>query len=89
MRTYIEKYLARAEEREELLARFGAAYARLARFLFDELDRGGMAAFIAEQSREDLESGASYVTGVARGYYLVYWGWVLPENRLSPGVAWN
>ena len=36
-----------------------------------------MAAFIAFQSREDLERGVSYVTGVARGYYLLYWGWVL------------
>ena len=30
IRPYIEKYLARAEEREPLLARFGAAYAGLA-----------------------------------------------------------
>ncbi len=80
MRPYIEKYLARAEEREELLARFGAAYARLARFLYDELNRGGMAAFIAEQSREDLERGASYVTGVARGHYLLHRGWVLQRT---------
>lgn len=77
MRPYIEKYLARAEEREALLARFGAAYARLARFLRNVLDRGGMAAFIAEQSREDLERGASYVTGIVQGYYLLHWGWVL------------
>ncbi len=80
MRTYIESYLARAEEREELLTRFGAAYTRLARFLNDELDRGGMAAFIAAQSREDLERGATYVTGVARGYYLLDWGWVLQRT---------
>lgn len=77
MRPYIEVYLARAEEREELLAHFGAAYARLARFLRDELDRRGTAAFIAEQCREDLERGVSYVMGVDRGYYLLNWGWVL------------
>jgi len=80
MRPYIEYYLARAEEREELLTRFGAAYARLARFLRAELDQGSMAAFIAEQSREDLERGVSYVTGTAQGYYLLNWGWVLQKT---------
>src|SRR5579859_3039734 len=80
MRAYIEHYLARAEEREELLARFGAAYARLMRFLYNELDRGGAAAFIVEQSREDLERGASYVTGIEQGYYLLRWGWALQRT---------
>src|SRR5260221_7347417 len=80
VRPYIEKYLARAEEREELLTRFGAAYGRLARFLRNELDRGGMAAFIAEQSREELERGASYIMGVEQGYYLLRWGWVLQRT---------
>jgi tetratricopeptide (TPR) repeat protein len=77
IRPYIEKYLAQVDEREKLLERFGEAYAQLVRFLYRELDRGGMAAFIAFQAREDLERGASCVTGVARGYYLLYWGWVL------------
>jgi len=77
IRPYIEKYLARVEEREPLLARFGAAYAGLVRYLYNELDRGGVAAFIAFQAREDIERGASYVTGVVRGYYLLRWGWVL------------
>ena len=47
------------------------------RYLYRELDRGGVAAFIALQAREDLERGISCVTGVAQGYYLLYWGWVL------------
>ncbi len=83
IRPYLEQYLARAEEREPLLARFGAAYARLADYLYDELDRGGVATFIALQAREDLERGISCVTGVALGYYLLYWdgfcnGWLIP-----------
>jgi tetratricopeptide (TPR) repeat protein len=77
IRPYIEHYMAQSEEREHLLARFGATYAVLARKLYDELDHGGMAALIAFQSREDLERGESYVTGVAQGYYLFYWGWIL------------
>ena len=77
IRPYIEQYLARADEREPLLARFGAAYAGLVRYLYRELNRGGVAAFIALQAREDLERGVSYVTGVAQGYYLLHWGWVL------------
>ena len=80
MRPYIEKYLVRVEEREELLARFGVVYARLAHFLYDELNRGGVAAFIAERSREDLDRGISYVRGVEQGYYLSHWGWVLHKT---------
>jgi tetratricopeptide (TPR) repeat protein len=83
MRPYIEKYLARPEEREELKGRFGSAYARLVRFLCDELDRGGIAAFIAEQCSEDLERGASHVTGIERGYYQLNWGWVLQRTGYS------
>jgi hypothetical protein len=64
IRPYIEKYLVQTEEREPMLARFGAAYAQLVRYLHDELDRGGVAAFIALQAREDLERGISCVTGV-------------------------
>jgi hypothetical protein len=79
IRPYIEQYLARADEREPLLVGFGAAYAGLARYLYRELDRGGvsLAAFIALQAREDLERGISCVTGVEQGYYLLHWGWVL------------
>jgi tetratricopeptide (TPR) repeat protein len=67
IRPYIEKYLARAEERESLLAAFGAAYAQLVHNLYRELNRGGVAAFIAFQAREDIERGLSSVTGVAQG----------------------
>ena len=77
MRPYIEKYLAQDDEREKLLTRFGEQYAQLARFLYGELNRGGIAALMALQSGEDLERGLSYVTGVAQGYYLLRWGWVL------------
>ena len=77
IRPYIEQYLAQTVDREQLLARFGAAYAGLARNLHRQLDRGGVAAFIALQAREDLERGILCVTGMARGYYLLLWGWVL------------
>jgi tetratricopeptide (TPR) repeat protein len=77
MRPYIEKYLAQTEERQKLLVQFGEVYAQLVRFLYRELDRGGIAAFMALQFREDRERGASHVTGAARGYYLLHWGWIL------------
>ena len=77
IRPYIEKYLARAEDREPLLTRFGAAYDGLAQYLYRELDRIGVAALIALQAREDIDRGISYVTGVAQGYYLLHWGWIL------------
>jgi tetratricopeptide (TPR) repeat protein len=82
IRPYIEKYLTRVEEREKLLAAFGEAYANLVNNLYRELDRGrgNEAAFIAFQSREDLERGTSCVTGMVRGSYLLHWGWV--QQRL-------
>ncbi len=77
MRPYIDRYLADAGERESLLARFGSAYANFARYLYDELDRGGLAAFLATLCRVDLERGLAYVTGSDLGYYQLRWGWVL------------
>ncbi len=77
MHPYVEHYLAQKDEREDLLARFGAAYAQMVRFLYRELDRGSIAAYLAFQCREDLDRGISHVTGVEQGYYLLHWGWVL------------
>ena len=77
MRPYIERYLANAGERESLLARFGSAYASFARYLYDELDRGGLAAFLATLCRADLDRGLAYVTGSELGYYQLRWGWAL------------
>src|SRR3989440_3295060 len=77
MRPYIEQVLAQADEREILLARFGAAYAELVHFLYRELDRGSVAAATALLLREDLERGALCVTGLEQGYYLLHWGWTL------------
>jgi tetratricopeptide (TPR) repeat protein len=77
MRPYIERYLAVADERESLLARFGSAYAGFASYLYDELDRGGLAAFLAVLCRADLERGLACVTGSEPGYYQLHWGWVL------------
>jgi tetratricopeptide (TPR) repeat protein len=81
MRPYVEQYLAQQEERETLLNRFGAEYARLVRFLHEELDRGGMAASLALLLGEDLERGCGYVTGLEQGYYLLRWGWI--QQRLG------
>ncbi len=77
MRPYIEKFLQCIDQREQLLEQFGRAYTNLVRFLFDELNRGSLAAFIAFLLREDLERGAICVMGVEQGYYLVRWGWAL------------
>ena len=77
MRPYIERYLADAGEREGLLARFGSAYASFARYLYDELDQGSLASFLAVLCRADLERGLAYVTGSELGYYQLRWGWIL------------
>jgi tetratricopeptide (TPR) repeat protein len=76
MRTYIEHYLANPGERESLLARFGSAYAIFAQNLYNRLDRGALAAFLATLCRADLERGMSYVTGSELANYQLCWGWV-------------
>jgi tetratricopeptide (TPR) repeat protein len=77
VRSYIEGYLKQDDEREQLLERFGIAYANFVRFLHNELDRNSMASFMVLQCREDLERAASYLTGLIQGYYLLDWAWVL------------
>ncbi len=77
MRTFVEQFLTQTNKRETLLARFGAEYANLVRFLRRELDRSGFAASIALLLRKDLERGTLCVDGVEQGYYLLHWGWIL------------
>ncbi|MFQ5342622.1 MAG: CHAT domain-containing protein, partial [Anaerolineae bacterium] len=77
VRPYAERYMEQAYEREALLARFGEAYAELARFVYREMDRSAGAIRIAQRAREDLDRGVAHVEGETRGYYLLHWGWVL------------
>jgi tetratricopeptide (TPR) repeat protein len=77
MRPYIERYLAVADGRESLLARFGNAYAGFADYLYTELNRGGLAPFLAMLCRADLERGLTCVTGGELASYQLRWGWVL------------
>ena len=77
LRPYIEAHLADASERESLLARFGAAYANFADYLYRELGRGGSASLLAVLCRDDIERAIAYVTGSEKGDYLLRWGWVL------------
>jgi tetratricopeptide (TPR) repeat protein len=77
MRPYIERYLTVADERESLLVSFGSAYASFARSLYNELDRGGLASFLAVVCRADLERGLAYMVGSELGYYQLHWGWIL------------
>jgi len=82
-RPYVEHYLEQDYEQETLLARFGAEYAQLAKFLYDNLDKSAAAVTIAQQAGEDLEEGSSCVTGMQQGYYLLYWGWILQRLGIT------
>jgi tetratricopeptide (TPR) repeat protein len=84
-RPYVERYLEQVYERDSLLERFGAAYADLANFLFDELDRSAVAVAIAWQALEDLGRGVNDVAYIDQGYYLLHCGWIL--HRL--GNPWD
>jgi tetratricopeptide (TPR) repeat protein len=77
MRPYVEKYLADECEREELLKRFGEAYAKQAENIHSELVSGRAIATLAAQCYDDLARGVSFVEGTTQGYYLLYWGLIL------------
>ncbi|MEO6893178.1 MAG: tetratricopeptide repeat protein [Ktedonobacteraceae bacterium] len=77
MRPYIEQYLADEREREEMLRRFGEAAAWLAEIVYGEIIGGRAIATLALQCYDDLARGVSFVEGIAQGYYLLYWGWIL------------
>ena len=77
LRPYAERHLSQAHEGEVLRARFGAAYADLARHVYREMNRSAVAAYVAQQAREDLERGVACVQEKVRGYYLLHWGGVL------------
>ncbi len=84
-RPYVEHYLRQAYERGKFLAQFGAAYSLLTEKLYKELNRSAVAVMIAQQTREDLEQGVAYITGVPQGNYLFHCGWIL--HRL--GNPWR
>src|SRR5258708_27286388 len=79
LRPYAEQYMNQAYERDDLLARFGKAYTKLANYLYRELDRDAVAAYLAQQAGEDLTRGLDYIEpdSEEHGYYLLHWGWVL------------
>ncbi|HCI82975.1 MAG TPA: hypothetical protein DHW02_25165, partial [Ktedonobacter sp.] len=77
LRPYIEHYLADPSEREALETRFGLVLASLVRYLYEELDKGSIAVFLATLLRDDIERAVSLLSEETRGYYLLRWGWVL------------
>lgn len=74
-RPYVEQRMEQVYEREDLLPRFGAAYAERARRIHAQLDNSAVAAVFAQQAREDFERGISYTHGIQQGNYLLDWGW--------------
>jgi tetratricopeptide (TPR) repeat protein len=77
MRPYVEQYLADKGEREQMLRRFGKAYAMLAGIVYDVLLDGRAVSTLALQCYDDLERGVSLVEGIEQRYYLLHWGWIL------------
>ena len=72
MRPYMEQDMPQALAGEVLRARFGAAYLRLIINIGMKLNTSAAMVAIAQQTREDLERGATYVTGKEQGYYLLH-----------------
>ncbi|MBZ0281447.1 MAG: CHAT domain-containing protein [Anaerolineae bacterium] len=86
VRPYAERYVEQFYEREDLLRRFGKAYAGLIKTCYDQLNRSPGVVYIAQQAREDLRRGLAYVEPGSEdhGYYLLRLGWVL--QRLGDRV---
>jgi pentatricopeptide repeat protein len=75
VRLYIEHFLKELPERQELLKRFGLAYANLSYSLASKLESSpATAGVIAQQAREDLERGLNYTEGEKYISYLMCWG---------------
>ncbi len=90
MRPYVEAYLADKRGRAELLNRFGEASAILAKMVYGALLDGRAIATLTLQCYDDLARGSSFVEGLALGYYLLRWGWILHwlgDQHLSIAVT--
>jgi len=62
VRPFAERYLPQAHDREELLARFGAAYAGWARQIYHNLDQSATARLIASLCMDDMIRGLGFVS---------------------------
>src|SRR5579884_687324 len=71
-RMYIEQYMWKAQEREELCTRYWAAYFQYAKELENQLKQSSAAITIVQHMYEDLEQSAMYAPRKERGYHLMY-----------------
>jgi len=68
VRPYTEQVLPQAYKRTDLLARYGAAYARLAQHIYEHLNRSAMMVRLARETRDDLEQALDAVAEQQRGW---------------------
>ncbi len=76
-RFYVEQLLVLADERDELMRRFGMAMSTLVLAISQELDHRASAIVLAHQCDADLERGWAMTTGLLQGWYLHQWGWIV------------
>jgi len=76
---YIERYLARDDERATVMARFGVACASLVADLYRELDRSAALVFVAQQAQDDLRRALEHIPPGSgeRAGYLTSLGWIV------------
>ena len=82
-RPYIEQHMQPVLERQDLLHRFGTAYAELVRWAYDEIDRTPLASALVDQTEVDLERAMAHLTGSELARYQIYWARIL--HRLGGG----
>ncbi len=78
LRPYIAQ-MAQMVAAEELLARFGQVMATMLRYIYDNLQKGGLPVYLAQQGVEDLDRGLEYVAGETAVSYRRRLGWVMQQ----------
>ena len=78
MRPYVRE-MKQAFSEEQLLARFGTAYADLAQAMYLFLNNGSGLVWLADQARVDFIRGIQYTAKEKQGWYQNNWGWVLQQ----------
>lgn len=77
LRPYIQQHLEQVQPREELLKRYGAAYAALLESIYTTMDSQERAANLPQVMGADFELAISYLSGIELATYLCQWGWVV------------
>ncbi|MBP1468991.1 tetratricopeptide repeat protein, partial [Candidatus Chloroploca sp. M-50] len=76
VRLFSAQHMESSIDREDLLQRYGSAYADLARTLYQGINRSAALVVIAQLCAHDLDQGIAHVVPPAQGWYQLHRGWI-------------